>query len=405
MKTKKIIILGDGMADEPCDMFDGVTPIEAASTPAIDKLAKMGRNGLLKTVPNGFHPGSEIAHLSLLGYNLPDVFEGRGVLEAASMGIDIAPDEMAMRCNLICIDENGLIKNHSAGHISTEEADELIKSLNKELKDGRASFYTGVSYRHLLKVKNADKRIDCVPPHDVPGSVADEMLVKPEVQDAQPTDDYINSLIKKSQKILKNHPVNLRRIAEGKDPANSIWPWSPGYKPAMRTMNEMFGIEKGYVISAVDLINGIGVYAGLTPIHVEGATGLYDTNYEGKVEAALNALRNGADFVFLHIEASDEAGHEGDAELKKKTIENLDSRVVAPILRALSEFEEDVDLAVLPDHPTPCKIRTHTANPVPFIIYKKGSTPDSVSEYSERKASDGAYGLMSGDEFIKEFFK
>ena len=244
-----------------------------------------------------------------------------------------------------------------------------------------------------------------MPPHDVPGSVADEMLVKPEVPEAQPTADYINSLIKKSQKILKNHPVNLRRIAEGKDPANSIWPWSPGYKPAMRTMNEMFGIEKGYVISAVDLINGIGVYAGLTPIHVEGATGLYDTNYEGKVEAALNALRNGADFVFLHIEASDEAGHEGDAELKKKTIENLDSRVVAPILRALSEFEEDVDMAVLPDHPTPCKIRTHTANPVPFIIYKKGSTPDSVSEYSERKASDGAYGLMSGDEFIKEFFK
>lgn len=393
------------MADEPCDMFDGLTPIEAASTPAIDKLAKMGRNGLLQTVPNSFHPGSEIAHLSLLGYNLPDVFEGRGVLEAASMGIDIAPDEMAMRCNLICIDENGLIKNHSAGHISTEEADELIKSLNKELNDGRASFYTGVSYRHLLKVKNADKRIDCVPPHDVPGSVADEMLVKPEVQDAQPTADYINSLIKKSQKILKNHPVNLRRIAEGKDPANSIWPWSPGYKPAMRTMNEMFGIEKGYVISAVDLINGIGVYAGLTPIHVEGATGLYDTNYEGKVDAALNALRNGADFVFLHIEASDEAGHEGDAELKKKTIENLDSRVVAPILRVLSEFEEDVDLAVLPDHPTPCKIRTHTANPVPFIIYKKGSSPDSVSEYSERKAADGAYGLISGDEFIKEFFK
>lgn len=397
------------MADEPCEELNNRTPLEAAFTPTLDLLAKCGKNGLLHTVPPGFEPGSEVAHLSLLGYNLSDVYEGRGVLEAASMGIDVEPDEMAMRCNLICIDKDGRIKNHSAGHISTEEAASLIETLNKELGDGRASFHTGVSYRHLLKIKDADKRIICIPPHDVPGSVADEMLVKAEEASAEETAVYINSLIKKSQKILSAHPVNLKRMTEGKDPANSIWPWSPGYKPAMKTLKEMLGVKDGYVISAVDLINGIGVYAGLTPIHVEGATGLYNTNYEGKVKAALDALRSDADFVFLHIEASDEAGHEGDVQLKKKTIEALDSRVVAPILKAISEFDEDVMLAVLPDHPTPCRVRTHTANPVPFIIYSnnysnKNIVADSVGEYSERKAEDGEYGYMNGDRFIKEFF-
>lgn len=400
---KKIIILGDGMADEPCEQLGGLTPIEAANTPALDYLASKGRNGLLSTVPAGFSPGSEIAHLSLLGYDVPTVFEGRGALEAASMGIDIEDDEMAMRCNLICIDEAGRIKNHSAGHISTEEADLLIQALNKELNDGRSSFYTGVSYRHLLKIKNADKRVLCTPPHDVPGTPFKNVLVRPETPDAESTAEYINTLIKRSQEILANHPVNLKRIAEGKDPANSIWPWSPGYKPAMKTMQQLFGIGKGYVISAVDLINGIGVYAGLTPIHVEGATGLFDTNYEGKVEAAIKALKSGADFVFLHIEASDEAGHEGDVELKKKTIEALDHRVVAPLVEAIDKMGEDVAIAVLPDHPTPCKIKTHTSSPVPFIIYKKGLSPDAVSRYSENEAGKGYYGNMSGDEFIKEF--
>ncbi|MDE6409813.1 MAG: cofactor-independent phosphoglycerate mutase [Muribaculaceae bacterium] len=402
---KKIIILGDGMADEACEALGGLTPLEAAFTPTLDALAAKGRNGLLATVPEGFSPGSEIAHLSLLGYNLPEVFEGRGVLEAASMGVDIAPDEMAMRCNLICIDKEGRIKNHSAGHISTDEADELIQALNKELNDGRSSFYTGVSYRHLLKVKNADKNIICTPPHDVPGTPFNQVLIKAETESGKATAEYINGLIEKSQKILSKHPVNLRRIAEGKDPANSIWPWSPGYKPAMKTMQHLFGIGKGYVISAVDLINGIGVYAGLSPIHVEGATGLYDTNYEGKVEAALAALRGDADFVFLHIEASDEAGHEGDIELKKKTIEALDSRVVAPIVKALEEFGQEVALAVLPDHPTPCRIKTHTSSPVPFIIYRKDLAPDDVKRYSENEAGNGVYGRMKGDEFIKEFLR
>lgn len=402
---KHIIILGDGMADEPCDMLGGLTPLEAADTPALDALARAGRNGLLATVPAGYAPGSEIAHLSLLGYRLPEVFEGRGVLEAASMGIDIAPDEMAMRCNLICIATDGTIKNHSAGHISSAEASELIDFLNREMGDGRATFHPGVSYRHLLKVKNGDKRIDCTPPHDVPGHRAADEMVRPQVAEASETADYINSLILRSQELLASHPVNLKRIAEGKDPANSIWPWSPGYKPAMKTMGELFGIKDGYVISAVDLIMGIGVYAGLKPITVEGATGLYDTNYEGKLQAALDALRDGADFVFLHIEASDEAGHEGDVMLKKRTVENLDHRIVAPLMEALKDFDEEVAVAVLPDHPTPCSIRTHTSSPVPFIICRSDVEPDGVTAYSERAALEGGYGLLRDDEFIREFLK
>ncbi|MBD5308833.1 MAG: cofactor-independent phosphoglycerate mutase [Bacteroides sp.] len=399
---KHIIILGDGMADEPCPELGGKTPIEAADTPALDRLAKLGRSGLLATVPDGFSPGSEIAHLSLLGYNLPEVFEGRGTLEAASMGIDIEPGEMAMRCNLICIAEDGTIKNHSAGHISTEEASELIGALNKALGDEKTRFFPGVSYRHLLKIKGGDKRILCTPPHDVPGTPAADVMVRPLVDEAAPTADFINDLIIRSREILENHPVNLRRKAEGKDPANSIWPWSPGYKPAMKTMQELFGIRKGYVISAVDLIMGIGVYAGLKPIHVEGATGLYDTNYEGKTQAAIEALKGDADFVFLHIEASDEAGHEGNAVLKKQTIESLDSRVVAPVMKAIEEMDEEVAVALLPDHPTPCRLRTHTSRPVPFVIWKPGVESDSVERYSEKEAENGGYGLMSDDEFIKE---
>lgn len=402
---KHIIILGDGMADEPCAALNGQTPLEAADTPALDELARRGRCGLLATVPPGFQPGSEIAHLSLLGYNLPEVFEGRGTLEAASMGVEIAPGEMAMRCNFICIAPDGTIKNHSAGHISTAESEELIKYLNEHLSDGRSSFFTGVSYRHLLKVRNADKRIDCTPPHDVPGTLAEDVMPRPLLPAAGETASYISRLIRESQRLLADHPVNQKRIKEGKDPANSIWPWSPGYKPAMRTMQELYGIGKGYVISAVDLIRGLGVYAGLEPIIVEGATGLYDTDYEAKLKAALDALKGDADFVFLHIEASDEAGHEGDALLKKRTVEYLDHRVVGPLLKALEDFDEDVAVALLPDHPTPCHIRTHTATPVPFVIWRKDVEPDDVSVYTERSAEAGAYGLLEGDRFIREFLK
>lgn len=402
---KYIIVLGDGMADESCEALGGMTPLEAADTPTIDRLAREGRNGLLSTVPEGFHPGSEIAHLSLLGYDVPAVFEGRGSLEAASMGIDIAPDEMAMRCNLICINPDGTIKNHSAGHITTPEATELIEYLADRMDDGRTSFHPGVSYRHLMKIKDADKRVECTPPHDVPGAVALDVMVKAQVSEADATADYINSLILDSQELLKDHPVNLRRIAEGKDPANSIWPWSPGYKPAMPTMQSLFGIGRGVVISAVDLIRGIGVYAGLEPVIVEGATGLADTNYEGKVQAAIDALRSGADFVFLHIEASDEAGHEGDAVLKKTTVEYLDRRVLAPLMEAVAEMDEPVAVAVLPDHPTPCRLRTHTSRPVPFIIHRPDMEPDAVDKYTEEAAASGVYGTLSGDQFIREFLK
>ena len=399
---KYIIILGDGMADEPIPMLGGKTPLQAAHKPHMDRLARKGRNGLLHTVPAGFKPGSEIANLSVLGYDLNRVFEGRGSLEAASMGVPIEPGEMAMRCNLITI-EDDRIKNHSAGHISTEEAKELIEFLQEKLGDETISFYPGVSYRHLLKVKDGVKALHCTPPHDVPGTPFRGVLVQAETPEALPTAELLNGLILKSQALLAAHPVNLRRIAEGKDPANSIWPWSPGYKPDMQTFQELYGLT-GAVISAVDLIKGIGVYAGLKPIEVEGATGLYNTNYEGKTQAALEALKTG-DFVYLHIEAPDEAGHEGDCALKIKTIEDIDKFVVGPIVEAVSEWDEPVAIALLPDHPTPCRIKTHTDAPVPFIIYKPGIESDSVSAYDEESARNGAYGTLAGNQFIHEFLK
>ena len=302
------------MADEPIESLGNKTPLQAAKTPTFDIMAPHAKMGLLKTVPAGFHPGSEVANMSVLGYDLPTTFEGRGSLEAASMGVEIEENEMAMRCNLICV-ENGKIKNHSAGHITDEEADVLIKYLSEKLGDENVHFYSGISYRHLLKLKGGDKRLDCTPPHDVPGTPFKDVLIKAQVPEAQSTADLLNKLILKSQEILANHPINLKRISEGKDPANSIWPWSPGYRPSMPTLAERFGIKSGVVISAVDLIRGIGVYAGLKPIIVEGVTGLWNTNYEGKAQAAIEALKDN-DFVFVHVEASDEAGHEGDVELK-----------------------------------------------------------------------------------------
>lgn len=400
---KTIIILGDGMADEPIEALGNKTPLQAAHKPYIDLLAAKGKSGLLDTIPAGFKPGSEIANLSVLGYNVPLVFEGRGSLEAASMDVDIEPGEMAMRCNVICI-EDGKIKNHSAGHISTEEAAELIHFLEKELGDDIASFYPGVSYRHLLKIKGGNKNLDCTAPHDVLGTPFEDVLIKATTTDAQETATYLNNLIIKSQELLKDHPINKKRIAEGKDPANSIWPWSPGYRPKMQTLQELYGIKSGSVISAVDLIMGIGKYAGLKLIHVEGATGLYDTNYEGKAQAAIDALKND-DFVYLHIEASDEAGHEGDYELKKETIEYLDSRVVKTIYEATKNWDEPITIAILPDHPTPCHLRTHTNKPVPFLIYRSDSDADKVQVYDEFESAKGDFGILVGREFMDTLFK
>ncbi len=399
---KTIIILGDGMADEPIAALGNKTPLQVANKPYINMLAAKGKSGELDTIPPGFKPGSEIANLSVLGYDIPKVFEGRGSLEAASMGIEILPDEMAMRCNLICI-KDGKIKNHSAGHISSEEASELIQFLDKELNDGMVSFYSGVSYRHLLKLKGGNKNIDCTPPHDVTGTLFEDVLIEAETPEAKKTADYLNRLILKSQELLKDHPVNKKRIAEGKDPANSIWPWSAGYRPQMQTLQELFGIKSGSVISAVDLIMGIGVYAGLKLIHAEGVTGLYDTNYEGKAQAAIEALKND-DFVYLHIEASDEAGHEGDYNLKIKTIEYLDSRIVKPIYEATKSWDEPITIAILPDHPTPCAIKTHTNKPVPFLIYRSNGTADSIQIYDEFESPKGEYGLIKGKEFMETLF-
>ena len=401
---KHIIILGDGMADHPLPQLGGRTLLQAAHTPWMDLLARQGRNGRLVTVAPGFHPGSEVANMSVLGYDLPTVYEGRGPLEAASIGVDLAPGDMAMRCNLVCL-EGDLLKNHSAGHITTEEADTLIRFLQERLGDERVHFYTGVQYRHLLVIRGGDKRLDCTPPHDVPLQPWWPLLPKAECPEAQQTADLLDTLILRSQDLLRDHPLNKQRIAQGKDPANSIWPWSPGYRPQMEPFSTRFPqVRSGAVITAVDLIRGIGRYAGLRRIDVPGATGLYDTNYEGKVHAALDALRTD-DFVYLHIEASDEAGHEGDIVLKRQTIEDLDSRVVGPIYEAVKDWPEPVAIAVLPDHPTPCEVRTHTAEPVPFLVWHPGIEPDAVQTFDEMAACEGAYGLLREDGFIREFMK
>ena len=396
---KYIIVLGDGMADEPLANYGDKTPLQMANTPAIDQLAKLGTCGQLVTVPENMHPGSEIANLSVLGYDVAQVFEGRGTLEAASIGVVLEPGDLALRCNLICV-EGEQIKNHSAGHISNEEAHELIDYLNEQLGSEEIVFHKGVSYRNLLVVKGGSKQLDCTPPHDVPGQAFAQHLVKATADEAQNTAEQLNALIARSMELLVNHPVNQKRKAAGKDMANSIWPWSPGYKPQMPTLKELFGIEKSAVISAVDLIQGIGVYAGMDVIKVEGATGLYDTNYEGKAEATIQALKD-HDLVYLHIEASDEAGHEGDVELKTRTIEYLDQRVVRYLIEETAKMDEPLTIAVLPDHPTPCATTVHTKDPVPFLIYKPGVDGDQVEAYDEFTVRKGSYGLLRGAEFMR----
>lgn len=389
------------MADWPVESLEGKTLLQYAHTPYMDMLAAKGRTGMLSTVPDGFHPGSEVANSSILGYDQSEVYEGRGPLEAASIGVGLADDDMAIRCNLICINGDN-IKNHSAGHLTTEEADVLIKYLEEQLGTDTVHFYTGIQYRHLLVIKGGNKHLRCVPPHDVPGKPWRPLLVKPEVAEAQATADILNDLILKSQTLLAEHPLNKQRIAEGKDPANSIWPWAGGYRPKMTPLTETYPhIKRGAVITAVDLIKGIGRYAGLRSIEVEGATGLFDTNYEGKAQAAIEALKTD-DFVYLHVEASDEAGHEGNLALKLRTIEDLDRRIVGPIYEAVKDWSEPVAIAVLPDHPTPVAHLTHTNEPVPFLIYAPGIESDSVKTFDEVACKEGSYGLLEKDGFIKE---
>ncbi len=400
---KYIIVLGDGMADEPLENYGGKTPLQMADKPEIDRLAKLGRCGQLVTVPEHLHPGSEIANLSVMGYDVDKVFEGRGTLEAASMGVALEEGDMALRCNLICI-EGENIKNHSAGHISNEESHELIDFLNEKLGSEKVIFHKGISYRHLLIIKGGNKQLACTPPHDVPGKPYNDYLIKSKEVQAEETAALLNEMIEKSMVLLENHPVNQKRKAAGKDMANSIWPWSPGYKPQMPTIKELYGIESSAVISAVDLIQGIGVYAGMDVIKVDGATGLHDTNYEGKAQATVEALKD-HDFVYLHIEASDEAGHEGNVELKTKTIEYLDHRVVKYLVEETAKMDESVTIAVLPDHPTPCATTVHTKDPVPFIIFKPGAEADEVEAYDEFTVQKGSYGLLHTTEFMKALLK
>lgn len=406
---KHIIILGDGMADHPVERLGGKTLLEYAEPEYMNMLARKGKTGRLITVPEGYMPGSEVANTAIMGYNLDEVYEGRGPLEAASIGYDMQPDDLALRCNIITL-ENGLIKNHHGGHLQTDEGDILIKYLNSKLGNERVKFVTGIQYRHLLIIKGGNKHIVCAPPHDHPDEEWQPLLVKAEeCEDCntelspQETADLINDLTIKSQELLEKHPFNLNRKVK----ANSIWTWSGGYRPHMKTLAEMYpSVKKGSVISAVDLIRGIGKYAGLEIINVEGATGLANTNYEAKAEAAIKALENGSDFVFLHVEASDEAGHDGDLELKLKTIDYLDKRIIKPIYEKTKTWlDNPVSIAILPDHPTPVEIRTHVSEPVPFIIWFPGIEADNVKVYNERSCVNGAYGLLRLGEFMSEFMK
>ena len=400
---KHLIILGDGMADHPIERLGGKTLLQYASKPYMDMLAREGRTGRLITIPDGFHPGSEVANTAILGYDLNKVYEGRGPLEAASIGYDMLPDDMAMRCNIITL-ADGRIKNHHGGHLTTEQSDALIKLLNANFGNDGIRFITGIQYRNLLVIRNGNKHIVCAPPHDHPGEPWQSLMVKPEPgwenkhdgarMTAQETANLINDLILKSQEILPHTDKGTL----------SIWPWGGGYRPDMKKLADIYPqIKSGAVISAVDLIRGIGHYAGLEIIKVEGATGLADTNYEGKAQAALDALRT-HDFVYLHVEASDEAGHDGDLALKLKTIENLDARLVRPIIEEVKSWHDmPVSIALLPDHPTPVEVRTHVNEPVPFAIWHQGIEPDTVQAYDEMSCADGAYGMLKLGEFMQTF--
>ena len=399
---KHIIILGDGMADHAIERLGGKTPLQYADKPMMDRLAREGRCGRLVTVPEGFPPGSEVANTAILGYDLDKVYEGRGPLEAASIGYEMAPDDFAIRCNIITL-EDGKIITHNGGNLETQDADVLIKYLNEHLGSDRVKFITGIQYRHLLVIKGGNKHIVCNPPHDHPNEEWRPLLVKAEIPEAQETADLLNDLILRSQELLAKHPYNIEKARRGERQANSIWPWSGGYRPSMQTLMQQYPqIKSGSVISAVDLIQGIGKYAGLRIIKVPGATGLANTNYEGKAQAAIEALQHD-DFVFVHVEATDEAGHDGDLDLKLRAINYLDHRLIRPIVEAIGQMDEPVCVAVLPDHPTPVELRIHVKEPVPFIIWHPGITPDDVQQYDEVSCVSGSYGLLHLQEFIQTF--
>lgn len=386
------------MADNPVPQLGNKTPLMVADKPAIDTIAKSGRTGQLQTIRPDMPTGSAVANLSVLGYDPRKTFQGRGVLEAAGLGIELSPMDMAMRVNLIFV-ENAKIRSHSAGYITDAEAGPLIKDLQKHLLGLNVKLCQGLGYRHVLVVPDGNANLECYPPHDHIDHDIHKLFVKPLEAEAKPTAKLLNQLILESQQFLQSHPVNEKRIALGLKPANAIWPWSPGKRPQMETFQERFGIN-GATISAVDLIKGLAIYAGLNVISVEGATGLHDTNYEGKADACLEAL-NDYDFVYVHIEAPDEAGHDRDYKLKIRCIEDLDRRLVQRILDRLEARKIETVIAILPDHPTPVAHGAHTRDPVPVAIRDPYSLPDSIEHFDEESVKSGSLGFLKGAEFIE----
>ena len=399
---KYIVLLGDGMADEPIPELDGKTPLEYAHTPFMDKLARAGETGLVHTVPEGFPPGSDVANLSVFGYDPHSCHTGRSPLEAASMGINLAPEDVAFRLNLVHLEawkDEIRMGDFTAGHISTEEAVQLVQVLQDEFGGAQFNFYPGISYRHLMVWKNGVEELNLTPPHDIIGQNILPHL--PHNNGAK----HLILLMNSSQLLFAAHAVNLERMEKGHLPANSIWLWGQGRAPVLSTMKEKFGIS-GAVISAVDLIKGIGVYAGLDVIDVPGATGYLDTNYQGKAEAALEALRT-RDFVYLHVEAPDEAAHEGSLEKKIQAIEDFDRLTVGTVVERISELG-NYRILLLPDHPTPLAIRTHSADPVPYVLFGSSgefASSKPVSGYNEKTASSTSLIRKEGHFLIDSLLK
>jgi len=395
---KYIILLGDGMADYPIDDLQGMTPLEYARTPNMDWIAENGSVGLIDTIPEGLTPGSDVANLSVLGYDPVKYHTGRGPLEAASMGVALAPDDRAFRCNLVTLSSETptLINDFTSGHITSEEARVIMKDLNGELGSDRIQFYPGVGYRHLMVLRGGSAVLATTPPHDIVGEKIEKYL--PEGDGS----DIIIDLMNRSREILKNHPVNQKRISDGKNPASSIWLWGQGKAPEMNPLTERYNIDGG-VISAVDLLKGIGYYAGLAILDVEGATGYTDTNYCGKVERALSYLQDN-DFIFLHVEAPDEMGHEGNRGGKISAIEDFDEKVVGRILEAM-KGEGDFRIAVLSDHPTPISVKTHVSDPSPLAVYssREGENLLNCGVFGEKSAKEGHVMISPGHSFMEYF--
>jgi len=395
---KFIIVVGDGMADYPLEELGGKTPLQVADKPNMDWIASHGRNGLLKTVPRGMQPDSDIAIMSILGYNPKKYHTGRGPLEAAGTGVELGKEDLAFRCNLIT-EERGIIADYSAGHITTDEAQELISAV-KEAYGRLGDFYTGVSYRHLFVMRNAPRgsnKLKTAPPHEIIGERLSEHLVKPKNSEVA---KILNGMILGSKQILSNHPTNIARVKMGKKPANIIWVWGQGKKPRMETLVEKYGI-KGAIVSAVNLVKGIGVCAGMSKLEVPGVTGYYDTNYENKAKFGLKALKN-HDLVFIHVEAPDEAGHAGDVERKIEAIENIDSRLLGKILDGL---KDEYAISILADHLTPIKVRIHVPDPVPFAIYSTRDRKDAVKSFDEFSAKRGLFGILEGYELMDKLLQ